>query len=720
MTEQTNSQDKFMSRLNVVIAIIVAVIALLGSFITKINNDASAKSSLAGNDEQRYYYDSIGAEINGAADVNYSFGTVYQLWYQYNVQLTAAKKDHDQHTIQTFSALRDTVAKTSPLFDPKYFDANTGQVNLVRYKADQYGTRVYTLQEEQQAAADVAAAWGQKSSTYVLQLTLLAVAGLLLGLALMSQSKVPSLVFAISGIALVATITVWAYAVFQAPVFDLRQTKAINYFADASSLSDQKSWKESLDMFNKAIDAAGSSHPYGHAYLQRARAYAALSQFESAIKDFHTANQLGSSDPTLNASLVSAYFQTGDFKNAIKAGKEAIQDSPDDLWLQQQLNMAYLANGDSQTAKQRYQSLMDQATQQVSKERGLGDNPSDIWWLLDESTYQLDQLVNLLKGSAQSPIKAHIKDTTSISKAAQQLADLLRARSIALQYKLTEARPVDVVTSKTTIGEPTFLDSTTSDGKYVYKVDMQFFYSGIETGQMMIIKVYRDGIQDPSWSFNQRWSSEQTTGTANFTISPSFSSTYLVAPGVYTVDIYINGQRLNQGEFTISDPNNPTPDSTDAFLVTGDMLDQFDFYAQDFSVSNPQNNGGDYFTDPISFINSNEDYFSYLNDAYAINANGCSDPNDLTCSTAPVDCTLTPDDPYCQQPPSSPVCASDSTLSADDPNCSSAAPQACQYDSTLSADSPECVAPTSQVCQYDSSLSADSPDCVVPTATEAP
>ena len=38
------------------------------------------------------------------------------------------------------------------------FDANTGQVNLVRYKADQYGTRVYTLQEEQQAASDVASA----------------------------------------------------------------------------------------------------------------------------------------------------------------------------------------------------------------------------------------------------------------------------------------------------------------------------------------------------------------------------------------------------------------------------------------------------------------------------------------------------------------------------------------------------------------------------------
>ena len=175
-------------------------------------------------------------------------------------------------------------------------------------------------------------------------------------------------------------------------------------------------------------------------------------------------------------------------------------------------------------------------------------NPGDPF-LLDESTYQLDQLVNLLKGSAQSPIKAHIKDPVSISKAAQQFADLLQARSIALQYKLTEATPVDVVTSKTTIGEPTFLDSTTSDGKYVYKVDMQFFYSGIETGQMMIIKVYRDGIQDPSWSFNQRWSSEQTTGTANFTISPSFSSTYLVAHGVYTVDIYINGQRLNQGRW---------------------------------------------------------------------------------------------------------------------------------------------------------------------------
>ena len=188
-----------------------------------------------------------------------------------------------------------------------------------------------------------------------------------------------------------------------------------------------------------------------------------------------------------------------------------------------------------------------------------------------------------------------------------------------------------------------------------------------------------------------------------------------------TVDIYINGQRLKQGEFAISDPNNPVADSATESLVTSDMLDQFDFYAQDFSVSNPQDNGGDYTSDPTSFINSNEDYFNFLNQAYDINANGCSDPNDLTCSTTAIDCTTTPDDPSCQQPPSSAVCASDSTLSADDPNCSSPTPQACQYDSSLSADDPNCVppeateVPTSKACQYDSSLSADDPNCVAPT-----
>ena len=184
-------------------------------------------------------------------------------------------------------------------------------------------------------------------------------------------------------------------------------------------------------------------------------------------------------------------------------------------------------------------------------------------------------------------------------------------------------------------------------------------------------------------------------------------------PGLYTVDIYINDQRLTQGEFAVSDPNHPLAESSPESFELVDMLDQFDFYAEDFSASSSQDNGEAYSTDLISFLNSDEDYLNFLSEAYDFNASGCTDPNDLTCSTATIDCTTAPDDPFCQQPISS-VCTSDPALSADDPNCAVPTAQACEYDSTLSADDPNCVPLISQACEYDSTLSADDPNCVPP------
>jgi tetratricopeptide (TPR) repeat protein len=315
--------------------------------------------------------------------------------------------------------------------------------------------------------------------------------------------------------------------------------------------------------------------------LHRARAYAALNQFESAIQDFQTAQEWGENDSSLNASLVRAYFQTGDFQSAIAAGQEALINSPDDLWLRQQVSLSILASGETRAAINAYQQLLDSATQEVSKQRQLGDNPAEIWWLLDEATFQLEQLSKLLQSAAASKVTANIKDRETVSQTAQQLADRLRAQSIALQYNIAETNSNSTVQSQAAIGKPSFVSSKTPDKKYVYKVEMQFSYSALEPGQMLIFKVYRNGIQDPSWSFNQRWTGQKQQGLANFTLSPSYSGLYIVPPGLYTVDIYLNNQLLQQSEFSVSNPDVPAQGTTGASEPAAessqDMYDPFDY-----------------------------------------------------------------------------------------------------------------------------------------------
>ena len=77
---------------NTIVAVSVAVIALVGSLITKIQGDAATAGGIAGNDEQRYYYQAMGEQIMGDAGTNSEFGTMYQLWQEYNLLAIAAEK----------------------------------------------------------------------------------------------------------------------------------------------------------------------------------------------------------------------------------------------------------------------------------------------------------------------------------------------------------------------------------------------------------------------------------------------------------------------------------------------------------------------------------------------------------------------------------------------------------------------------------------------------
>jgi hypothetical protein len=106
------------------------------------------------------------------------------------------------------------------------------------------------------------------------------------------------------------------------------------------------------------------------------------------------------------------------------------------------------------------------------------------------------------------------------------------------------------------------------------------------------IITYRNGIEEPSWNFSQEWTNPQKTGTATFTLSPSYSSLYIVPPGLYTVSIYLNSDLLANGEFSVENPDEPadiTSDNTFAFS----LLDPLDLYTGDYDS---------YFYDPSSSL----------------------------------------------------------------------------------------------------------------------
>lgn len=493
-TPETNDTSGSDALFNTVVAIAVAFIALVGSLITKVQGDATTFSGIAASNEQMYYYQAMGDQISGDANVNNEFGTIFQLWREYDLLAVSAEKSGDVASAQAYRELRDSLVNDSALLSSQYFNPATGNVDVPAFKMETYGLDIIELEEKQQAASEVSAAWDDKASVYVLQMTMLAVAGFLLGLALMTKSHVPRLIFAGSGIPMVVVVSIWSYVVWLDPIYDLRETGAIRYYAQGASFVKQKEWEAALPALDEAIKFAGEEYPYGRAYLLRADANAALGNFEAAIQDYEIAIDAGEVAPNIVSDLVWVFFQMGRFDDALEAGEVALEENPEDLWLQLRMAMVELGTGDVSTARLNYRLTLNRAAESARQKRSLGADPSEIWWQINEASYQLKTLAALLADeTAVSPVKDAISDPALVGQAAAEMAILLDEKSVAIQYEIEEG------SINAAISKPKFVVSINESKGFVYKVGSEFQYSGLEEGSLLVVKVSRNGVEDPLW-----------------------------------------------------------------------------------------------------------------------------------------------------------------------------------------------------------------------------
>ncbi len=583
-TPETNDTSGSDALFNTVVAIAVAFIALVGSLITKVQGDATTFSGIAASNEQMYYYQAMGDQISGDANVNNEFGTIFQLWREYDLLAVSAEKSGDVASAQAYRELRDSLVNDSALLSSQYFNPATGNVDVPAFKMETYGLDIIELEEKQQAASEVSAAWDDKASVYVLQMTMLAVAGFLLGLALMTKSHVPRLIFAGSGIPMVVVVSIWSYVVWLDPIYDLRETGAIPYYAQGASFVKQKEWEAALPALDEAIKFAGEEYPYGRAYLLRADANAALGNFEAAIQDYEIAIDAGEVAPNIVSDLVWVFFQMGRFDDALEAGEVALEENPEDLWLQLRMAMVELGTGDVSTARLNYRLTLNRAAESARQKRSLGADPSEIWWQINEASYQLKTLAALLADeTAVSPVKDAISDPALVGQAAAEMAILLDEKSVAIQYEIEEG------SINAAISKPKFVVSINESKGFVYKVGSEFQYSGLEEGSLLVVKVSRNGVEDPSWTRTLNWN-RANEGVLKILLTPAYADLYIVQPGVYEVSFYVNGVLTQHGQFMVG---NDTPQPGTSFEFS-DMLDGFDFFNMDIFETENDEDGQEY------------------------------------------------------------------------------------------------------------------------------
>lgn len=542
------------------IAVLIAAVTLFAAIIAYLQSDAGARDDRANRDNKRYALEAFGRQVSGNAEVNYAYNSAYQSWQELDLLATSAANRGDEAAALRYAALRDQARQFSPLLDAPYFDPATGEVDLAHYEADTYWVEVTALQEAFLASSTVKDAWDAKSNTYIVHLTLLAVALFLFGLSLVTNGRATRLIFSSVGSAITLVALFWAGSVYAQPVVDLRdQGQAIGAYAQGVGLAYQSKYEEAIAAFDAALQAAPT---YANALAQRAEAQSALGNWAEAAADYEKARAAGDQSGNTAGELAWVYYLQGRFDEAIAMNRTALAATPGELWIQYDLALSLLTAGQLEAAKTEYANGMKLAADQVAAAKVAGaEPPSYLWWGLDDAASGLDDLVAILDGEESAPSLDKITNGEAIRPVANELIHQIKSLAVALEYSgQPPSAPLTAQISPFVFAEPIYdeagevTDYTAIDTVPfgTQAVAVLFDYAGMADGQEVLFKVYIEGEEDPSWRVIFPWEAG-AEGSYEKPLSLDYSDNFVLAAGYYTVEMYVDGQLAQRGSFMVEE-----------------------------------------------------------------------------------------------------------------------------------------------------------------------
>jgi tetratricopeptide (TPR) repeat protein len=557
-TNKPNRAERFKK----IIAVLIALVTVLVAITTFLQNDASARDNRANRESKRYAVEAMGRKISGNARVNFDYYSVYQAWSELNLLATSAAARGDQVAANRYQALRDRMIGLSPLLAASYFDPDVGTPNVARYESDVYLVEITALTERFAAASAEKEAWDKKANTYIVHLTLLAVALFLFGLSATVSGRFVRWLFPVVGLAITVFTVGWMVVNFAQPAPALSD-KAIEAYARGVGLAYQGEAEKAVAAFDEALAVEPD---YANALFERGNANAELGKYEAAAADYEKARAADLDTASVNGNLGWTYYLLGRLDDASKANRRALAARPDELWIRFNQGLNLLAAGQVEAAQAEYATGMDHAAQQVAEARSAGREPSSIlWWSLDAGADDLDNLVYVLDSQprswSQTPPRPAIARPDAVKPVAQDLVKRLKSLSVALEY-----------TGKPPAGEPKARIGSFQFGQPVYddqgnvedyqlaetfpygtnEVVVLFDYEGLADGQEVMVKVYVDGTEDPSWRMVDQWALG-ASGSAQKPLSLAYSDTFVFNAGEYMVELYVDYHLAQRGRFVVEE-----------------------------------------------------------------------------------------------------------------------------------------------------------------------
>lgn len=404
------------------------------------------------------------------------------------------------------------------------YQRSDGAVEWGRFVEEQRRP-VYLASETQKAEGAVADAWREKGGGYVAVITVLAAALFLLGLAANIEDARRILVFAGSGLALVASL--WGVTVVSSGV-PVVTARAIEAYVDGYIINN---WGQDADDFEFAArrftDAIDLDAAYRDAYFGRGVARFQLDLLDpagpqgsaGAESDFRTVLDFDDQSGVSWGNLGAVRFWSGDYEGYEAATRRALELTPDDPIFQ--LNLGLFT--------------------------AIGDDPGAY---LDQLGAIRENLTNLPAWLRESAVSRYMLPLDLAEQYRPEIAGAVgvyREDILKISHEISVGRrffgspdPRPIV-----MAVPT-MSLSANDGGTV--IGAEFTYTGADPANRWLYRTYVDRIEAPNLSrVTEPWTLAVPDGAAVFDITypPGLRGTTV------RVEIFVEGNLLAAAEIAV-------------------------------------------------------------------------------------------------------------------------------------------------------------------------
>jgi tetratricopeptide (TPR) repeat protein len=595
-TDGKEAGEKEEEPFNRIVTVMIATVALIAALVAYLQADASNQSGSANRNAQQYATQALGQQTYGASEMSYQYEGLVQTWKQLQVLAYSATNHGDTAAATRYQDAMSQIAGLSDIFDKPYFDQNTDAVpNIYAYAANLYEIQAVGLSQRAIIQRGLHNVWDAKASVYIAHLTLLAVALALFGLALATSGFV-RYIFAGAGLVIVGAAVIWATATYTQPITSIND-QAVDDYAKGYGLEDGGNYDDAITAFSDALsiqpnytDAlflrsftyyTQAKNAYSNAFYQdekgqsndaQANYQLYTSKLEDTAKDLEAARAAGRDDFLVDNNLGFTYYLLGRFDDAVQMDRHILDKDPTLVNTRLNLGLALLAQGNDAAAELEYNTAIARTSDQINNARDKGQTvSSDIWYSLDLSTSKLFDLFLRVENQdyahTLAPAKDKIVNPDDAALEAFSMMTKLRNSTSAFEYLAQHGQTPPDSQASVSIGAPTLSaieqgQSSTVQGttfpNTTTSVTMNFTYTGTLTGHSVVFKVYQDYDHLPGYDkITDNWQFGDSGSGFAVVNDPyqKFSETYVLPPGLWTVEMYVDYKMVRIGVFYVESPD---------------------------------------------------------------------------------------------------------------------------------------------------------------------